>query len=257
MLLGTYGRLRQVGAGTCMRVQPTAPFNCGGWCRCLSCAGCMQVLLPPRMLPACSAMHAVPCMQCHACGCPGTDVASPSNLTPLPQADKAWAIYRRLVPDPQQAQLAQQGSASGDASGVAAAAAAAPATAAAAPSRPATAAPAAAPGTAARASGGGRPTHGEQHAWEGRLAVRQRELDSMAAQLVRDLRLDALPLEEYAYGALLTALSRVSGAALRLPWLGAVQLCCSVFGVGLPCLVNSTSWHAASRAGVVGSVVGG
>ena len=79
------------------------------------------------------------------------------------------------------------------------------------------AAAAAAPSAAGGRSGGLAPerqaaeaTEAEHHAWEGRLAARQQQLEQAAAQLVRDLRLDALPLDEYGYGALLTALSRVS-----------------------------------------------
>lgn len=102
------------------------------------------------------------------------------------QADKAWAIYRQLVPGRRQVRQAQQPGAQQQQQ-----------------PQPAAqeAAGAAAPG----------PAHGaeEPHPWEGRLAARQEHLEAAAARLVRELRLDALPLNEYAYGALLTALSRV------------------------------------------------
>lgn len=58
----------------------------------------------------------------------------------------------------------------------------------------------------------------------------------MAAQLVLDLRLDALPLEEYAYGALLTALSRVRGAALVPPFW--VQCSCAAPFLVSDCLAS-------------------
>ncbi|KAI7835332.1 hypothetical protein COHA_010767 [Chlorella ohadii] len=57
----------------------------------------------------------------------------------------------------------------------------------------------------------------EHHAWEERLAARQRELDSTAQQLVRELRLDSRPLDEYGYGALITALSRAEHPPYDLP----------------------------------------
>ncbi|PRW51133.1 Glutathione S-transferase theta-2B [Chlorella sorokiniana] len=128
----------------------------------------------------------------------------------LRQADKAWAIYRQLVPDPQQAQRTQQGGAS-DADAPSAAGSAAAAGAGVQRS-------AAAPAAAAAAEGDSSLGEGEEHhAWEGRLAARQQELDSAAAQLVQELRLDVPPLNEYGYGALLTALSRAEHPPYDLP----------------------------------------
>ncbi len=137
------------------------------------------------------------------------------HMPTLLQADKAWAIYRQLVPGPQQAQQAeqvqqaqqaqqvqqQQGSLSG---GQGAGAEAGPA------AQRMTQDSAACNPTADSAAEAAAAADLEHHAWEERLAARQRALDSTAEQLVRDLRLDSRPLDEYGYGALLTALSRVS-----------------------------------------------
>ena len=129
----------------------------------------------------------------------------------LRQADKAWAIYCHLLmrrtgqgDQGQQQQQQQQAAAAAAVEGAAGAAQQAGAGA----KHPGTQQqqqqemPQQSPGQPVPAAG-----------WEGRLEQRQRELAAQAARLVSDLRLDEVPFEQYAFGALITALSRVCAAA--------------------------------------------
>ena len=129
----------------------------------------------------------------------------------LRQADKAWAIYCHLLtlrPGDQQA---------------AAAAAAAAAEGAAGAGRQAEADAKQADSQQQEQQRQGQPAPAA--GWEDRLEQRQRELAAEAARLVADLRLGEVPFEQYAFGALITALSRVR----CLPAAGAALLCCLCF----------------------------
>jgi hypothetical protein len=126
----------------------------------------------------------------------------------LRQADKAWAIYCHLLMlrngQGDQGQQQQHAAAAAAVEGAAGAAQQAGAGA----KQPGTQQqqqqemPQQSPGQPVPAAG-----------WEGRLEQRQRELAAQAARLVSDLRLDEVPFEQYAFGALITALSRVCAAA--------------------------------------------
>lgn len=142
----------------------------------------------------------------------------------LRQADRAWAIYRALR---------GQGAAAAEAAAEAAEAEQQPwpvRLAAAQRQSPqqqwqqqqqqqadidTPAAPAAAADGTSAGGSAGEAEQERQHAWDARLAARRRQLADWAEGLVRDLRLDAVPLNEYGYGALLTALSRVGGWVAR------------------------------------------
>ena len=74
------------------------------------------------------------------------------------------------------------------------------------------AAPVAAPDAASTGGDGAamEGAEGQQRRWQARLEARQAEVAAEAEHLATELRLDALPLDLYAYSAVITALSRVS-----------------------------------------------
>ena len=139
----------------------------------------------------------------------------------LRQADKAWAIYCHLLKlrNGQGGQGQQQQAAAA----VAAAALEGPAGAAQLADADAKQLQ-----QQQQQGGGGMPQQrpgqpAPAAGWEARLEERQRALVAEAARLVAALKLEEVPFEQYAFGALITALSRVrclllEGRCVRLHW---------------------------------------